>query len=361
MHAFMRNADQPVNTNSSPATLVRLPAIRAAFALLLVAFSPLSAEEARSGIEWSFGGLAFGDIYTIPSHHSEEGEGASGAVLRRMYLTLDVDFNENWFGRFRTETNQSGEFETYSFETEFKDLHVGRRIGDHTVLAGLSPTPTFDIIESIWGLRYLMRTPMDLQGVASRDTGLSARGPLNSDGTLGYRAMVGAGIEFGNESGDGRKWMTAMTWKPTPAWTLDAYIDYERLEGPTDRTTWQLFAGYETAGLRWGAQYSSQDREDDPALELASAFVVGRLSEKMNLVARVDRIIEPSPLGDNISYIPFDPSAPATMLIGGIELRITDTFTLTPNIISTRYDRNEDGIRPTQDLHLRLTFFLDLE
>ena len=69
MHVYMRNADQPVNTNSSPATLVRLPAIRAAFALLFLAFSPLSAEEAESGIEWSFGGLAFGDIYTLSLIH----------------------------------------------------------------------------------------------------------------------------------------------------------------------------------------------------------------------------------------------------------------------------------------------------
>ncbi len=330
-------------------------------AMLIVARAPLAAEESDSGSDWSFGGLAFGDLYTIPSHHSESGDGASGAVLRRLYLTLDGEFGEDWFARFRTETNQSGEFETYTFETEFKDLHVGKRIGDHTVIVGLSPTPTFDLIESIWGRRYLMRTPMDLQGVASRDTGITARGPLNADGTLLYRAMVGAGIEFGNESGDGRKWMAAMTWKPAPAWTFDAYLDFEKLVGPTDRTTWQVFAAYEAEGFRWGAQYSNQDRQQDPALELASVFAVGRIRDKLNLIARVDRIVEPSPSGDNISYVPFDPRAPATMLVGAVEFRLGDTFTLTPNIISTHYDRAGDGTRPTRDLHLRLTFFLDLE
>ena len=53
--------------------------------------------------------------------------------------------------------------------------------GRHRVLFGLSPTPTLDLIESIWGFRYLARTPMDLQGVASRDT---VKGPLNAARTL---------------------------------------------------------------------------------------------------------------------------------------------------------------------------------
>jgi len=48
--------------------------------------------------------------------------------------------------------------------------------------------------------------------VASCDTAISAKGPLNTSGSLGYRAMLGAGLEFGNETGDGRKLMGALTW-----------------------------------------------------------------------------------------------------------------------------------------------------
>ncbi len=50
-------------------------------------------------------------------------------------------------------------------------------LGRQHLLVGLSPTPTIDLIESIWGLRYLARTPMDLQGVASRGTGISREWP----------------------------------------------------------------------------------------------------------------------------------------------------------------------------------------
>jgi len=157
----------------------------------------------------------------VPSHHLPEGDGSAGLWIRRGYLTFDGDFSDRWFGRLRFELNQSGKFETYTFTLAVKDLYAGLRLGEHTMLFGLSPTPTFDVIEGLWGLRYLARTPLDMQGVASRDTGVAIRGPINEGGSLSYRAMVGAGLEFGNESGDGRKWMGALSWRPSKPWLVD--------------------------------------------------------------------------------------------------------------------------------------------
>jgi hypothetical protein len=307
------------------------------------------------------GGLLFGDLYHVASFHTDEGEGATGMVLRRGYLTFDAGFSEDLFGRLRFEVNQSGEFETYTFDIDFKDLYLGWNVGRQRLLFGLSPTPAFDLIESFWGFRYLVRTPMDLQGVASRDTGISAKGPLNTSGTLGYRAMVGAGLEFGNETGDGRKAMGALSWKPAPRWTVDLYADYEILTGPTDRSTLQAFVGYKTDAFRWGVQYSNQDRQEDPPLELASAFVVGRVGKNTTLVGRVDRLIQPSPASNNIAYLPFDPSVPATFFIGGLEFRLSPHLFITPNTVVTTYDRNDQGVRPRTDFYLRVTFFLNLE
>lgn len=310
---------------------------------------------------WSLGGLAFGDLYHVPSHHLPEGDGATGAVLRRGYLTFDIDFTTNWFARARLELNQDGEFESYDFELDFKDLYTGWNLGRHKLIAGLTGTPTFDLIESIWGARYLARTPMDMQGVASRDTGVYVKGPLNASGTLGYRVMAAAPVEFGAESNPNDRQMGALSWSPNPALSFDLYLDFEERSGPFDRTTWQAFAGYKTDTLRWGVQYSNQDREADPSLELASAFLVTASGENSNFIGRVDRIIEPSPKGNNISYIPFDPSAPATMLIGGWEYRFNPHFRITPNLVMINYDRNDEGVRPETDLHLRLTMFLDFE
>lgn len=333
------------------------------FLCFLVGLCVISHAADKEGDQRKFrvGGLLFGDVYHVVSHHTEEGDGATGLVYRRGYLTFDADFSERWFGRLRFELNQAGEFETYTYDVDLKDLYAERKIGRHRLLIGLSPTPTFDLIESIWGCRYLVRTPMDLQGEPSRDTGISVKGPLNASGTLSYRAMTGAGVQFGNESGDGRRWMGALTWRPSKRWTFDLYLDFERLTGARDHATFQVFVAYQAEKLRWGFQYSNQDRQDDPRVELASAFVVYEMGERTSLVGRVDRIMEPSPSGNNIAYIPFDPSARATFFIGGVEFRLTPKLRLTPNTIVIAYDRNDEGIRPRTDFYLRLTFFFNFE
>jgi hypothetical protein len=335
--------------------------VRFAWAIAVAACCNPAIADDGAGSSLEIGGLLFGDLYTIPSHHTAAGDGASGFVLRRGYLTADFTLGADWYGRARIEINQDGDFESYGFEAEFKDLYLAREFGNNELVLGLSPTLTFDLIESVWGARYLMRTPMDLQGVASRDIGVSIKGNMSSGGRWKYRAMLSTGIEFGAESGDGRKVMGAVTWKPSESLYVDFYLDGERLAGPTDRTTLQFFAGSKTETRRWGIQYSHQDREDDPRLELASAFFVQSFRNAFSVIGRVDRILEPSPKGDNISYIPFDPAAPATMTLAGIEYRFSPVFRITPNVIWTSYDRNAEGIKPEDDLHLRLTFFLDLE
>ena len=313
---------------------------------------------------FTLGGLLFGDLYTVPSHHSEEGDGATGLVLRRGYATLDGKFTENWFGRVRFELNQSGEFETYSFDLQIKDLYLGwdlGRQGRHRLMVGLSPTLTFDLIESIWGKRYLARTPMDLQGVASRDTGVSVKGPLNASGSLSYRFMMGTKVEIGDESDDFQKWMGAISWKPAPNWVFDLYIDYQGFSGPTDNSTIQGFIAYQDEQRAWGLQYSNQDREEDAPLELASTFFRTRVADKTTLIGRIDRLFEPSPRGDDIAYLPYDPSAKATTVFAGVEYQASPHFYITPNIVYTRYDRNDEGYRPDSDLHLRVTLFIDFE
>ena len=307
------------------------------------------------------GGLLFGDFYYVASHHTVAGDGSGGAVLRRGYLTANFDLGEHWRGRARIEVNQDGEFESYSFDTRLKDLYLARTVGRQELVIGLSPTLTYDLIESTWGARYLMRTPLDLQGVPSRDTGITMKGPLERGGRLGYRAMYGSGLEYANQGGGGDKLMGALTWLFSSGVQIDLYADYEKRAGNTDRNTLQVFAGRKTDTLRWGLQYSHQDRQDDPKLELASAFVVSAWRENLSFIGRVDRLLEPSPRGDRIAYIPFDPSARATMALAGVEYRVAPVFRITPNVIWTTYDRNADGVRPDDDLHLRLTFFLDLE
>jgi len=332
----------------------------AALTVILVAPSASAGtpQEEDSEPSLAISGLLFGDIYAVTNHHLTDAPGSFGAWLRRGYLTATTTSGNGWFARMRLEANQSGEFESYEFRVGFKDLYVGVAAGEHRLIAGLSPTPTFDLVETYWGLRYLEKTPLDLQRVASRDTGISARGPLALDGALRYRAMIGSGIGFGTESGDGYKVMGAISWRFSPGWIIDAYSSHERRPADADRFTVQGFLAHSSPGVRFGLLYANQDRQSDPPLEVASVFLVWRLSRIASLVGRIDRLFEPSPSGDGIDYLPFDPTARATLLLGAVEFQVGEWIRLTPGVEVITYDVSETtGHRPATDTILRLTAF----
>ena len=74
---------------------------------------PWAAAEAGDDRPFRIGGLLFGDFYDVASHHTEEGDGATGLVSRRGYLTFDADRSTKCFGRLRFEVNQAGDNISY--------------------------------------------------------------------------------------------------------------------------------------------------------------------------------------------------------------------------------------------------------
>lgn len=305
--------------------------------------------------------LAFGDVYHVKSHHLPHADGTNDLWFRRLYLTFDKKFNDALAARLRFEGNQDGDFINDDLTAKFKDVYLRWSVGRHQVFFGLSPTPVQDLTERVWGYRHLEKTPLDLQGLPARGNGIAAHGSLTGGDKLKYRLMLDSGADFGTETGEGQKLQTAITWGGDRGWLVDVYGDHQRLSGETDRTTFQVFTAYRTRRGRVALQYAYQDRQDDPRLELASTFGVVELTPKIVLVGRVDRLLAPSPKGNDIDYLPFSPRSKATLLIAATELRFNEIFSLMPNVETIFYDHPTDGgPRPEDDLLLRLTFYVHL-
>ena len=308
-----------------------------------------------------FNGFFFGDLYYIPSHHTAEGDGASGGVLRRLLLTADAVLDDNWSARARLEAYHEGAFENYEMTHRVLDLGVTRKLGDHRLSAGLIPTISYDVMEGFWGKRYLVRTAPDIQGIAARDLGVKLMGPLSSGRGLSYRVMYGSKETWEADKNPFDKLMGGVTWRGNGGWLVDAYGDWESRPGPYDRTTWQFLVGKKTDQFTLGLEYLNQDRDEDPDLELATVLGVLKLGGRWSLMGQLHRLFKPSVKGNDIAYIPFDPTAKATNLVGGLEYRVNEHVTLSPNIVWTRYGINESGVKPNDDLHLRLTFYVNFE
>jgi len=243
-----------------------------------------------------------------------------------------------------------------------KDAWLKYKLDKIQFILGISPTPTFAVIENIWGYRTVEKTPLDLQRMASsRDFGLSVKGKFDDKGIIKYHAMLSNGSSNKQEIDKGKSVMISLGLYPLKEWVFEIYGDYADKNGDTDWYTWQAFLGYVTKQFQAGIQYADQTREKpedaDEKLRVASIFLMGAISEQFSLFGRVDKTFDPNPNGDDIDFIPFDPTAKSTFLVAGLDWKPAKGVSIIPNFEFIMYEENSEGITPGSDLISRLTFF----
>jgi len=144
-------------------------------------------------------GVIFGDYFYNASQNNSANKDMNGFQFRRIYTTADFSISENFTTRFRLEADQSNNSLTPGGKVgvmvkdawlQWKNIFEGSN-----VVLGISPTPAFEVAESIWGNRFLEKTMLDYWGVvSSRDFGVDLKGNLVKDGSAKYW------VKFGNNS-----------------------------------------------------------------------------------------------------------------------------------------------------------------
>ena len=92
-------------------------------------------------------------------------------------------------------------------------------------------------------------------------------------------------------------------------------------------------------------------------LDVLSFFGFVNVSPKVTFIGRYDRMFDPNPEGPRIPYLPIDPTAKFHFFLAGIDWKVSEEFSLIPNLEVVRYDEREDGSRPATDVMPRVTFF----
>ncbi len=306
-------------------------------------------------------GSVIGDAYWVVEHHDPTISEQNGFWLRRAYLTFDYRIAEHWSGRLRFEGNSPGDFKTNATIQPFiKDASLAWKGENVDVLFGISPSPTWDFIESFWGYRAVEKTPLDLYRMgSSREFGLAAKGRL-AGGKVAYHATFGNG-STASETNEGKKGALAVGWKLTDAFILELYADTEDRPGETDRTTYQAFAGWKGGKIRYGFQYSSQDRQvasgPDQTLAIGSTFAVWDLTPTMSLIARCDRSFDPNPEADKIPYFVIANDSEFDLALLGFDYRIAGKISLIPNVEYVMYRNAGADAPPDDDLIAKVTLY----
>lgn len=322
--------------------------------LLMVAGGPVSAQET------TISGLFFGDYYAVLSHNDPDIEGANGFWARRMYLTFDSRLDSEWDSRVRFEAATAGDFETSrTMEPFLKDLWVRWRRGNQRIVIGLSSSPTWNLLESQWGYRAVEKTPLNLFKMgSSRDFGVAFQGSFDEARKVRYHVMVGNGSSTKTETNKGKKVMGALQLFPTSNLIFEAYADFEDRPEGRDRSTYTATAIATGDQGRVGFLAARQSRrtpgEPDVDVDVYSVFGVLDASEKINLLARWDRMNSPIPDGGGISYFRMNSTSKGNFFLAGVDIAVNDQVHFVPNIKVVTYDT--DGI--DSDIYLKTTFFI---
>jgi hypothetical protein len=308
-------------------------------------------------------GCMFGDFFWVAGHHDPAIEGQNGFWFRRIYFTYDHTLSPAFSTRFRLELNSAGDFRTNAKLTPYvKDAYLRWTRRGHSVLVGISPTPTWEVIEAFWGYRSVEKTPLDLQRFdASRDFGVALMGGWGPEGRVRYHVMVGNGSDTGSETDKSKALRASLGYRGRGGVLLEAYADWQDRPGRADRSTWQAFAGYQRPEWRVAVQVAQQARRSATSgptarLELLSGFAAAQVAQKAWVYGRVDRMFDPNPEGDKIPYLPFDPRARSLLVVFGVDVAPEKSVHFMPNLELVRYD-GAPGLALATDIVPRITFY----
>ena len=180
------------------------------------------------------GGLFFSDYYYIAANHNKDLESRNGFWICRIYLKYEQKLNETFSTRVRLEMGspdglRDGVFGTMRPFVKDSYLKWSPKTIDKDIYFGLSSTPTFSVMEPLWGYRPVEKTLLDLQKLGrTRDFGIAVKGHVPGSDILSYHAMVGNGASTGTETNKYKKGYLSATLKPSGGLLAQSYVDFYR-------------------------------------------------------------------------------------------------------------------------------------
>jgi hypothetical protein len=312
--------------------------------------------------EGKFSGLMFGDYYYALKNHDAAVKDNNGFWFRRIYFTYDNTLTDKVALRFRLEMNSPGDFKTSTTLIPFvKDAYLSTKIGKHTLMLGLIGTPMYDNVEDFWGYRAMEKTPIDLFKFGnSRELGLGLKGSLDARNKLTYTVVFGNGAGLKSETDHGKAIYGRLNFQPVPALFFELYADYTNLGNESSVNIFQAFAGVKGKWGRSGFNFGVRNAklgETSSDIKFVSLFGVFKLCQKMEFVARYDRLLDPNPNGSKIDYIPMANNAKANVLLAGLGWSLTENVKVIPSIKYVFYDAPASGDKPQADLYTYLTLY----
>ncbi|TYP95255.1 hypothetical protein LX73_0553 [Fodinibius salinus] len=335
-------------------------------ALLCICCTLTSHAQESLGQNGTLSGTVFGDYYWMAKNNDSNIQNKNGFWFRRIYLTYEHQLGESFSSRVRLEMSSSGDFQSdIEMEPTVKDAYLKWQGEDHAILGGISSTPTWGLVEDVWGYRSIEKSPLDLFDFGnSRDFGVSFTGRIGDSKKIKYHFFAGNGNSNKPDIDKGKKLMLSVGYYINDHIVVEGYADWNNRTNGLDSYTSQLFAGYRSEPFTIGALAAVQDLEpldniSETTVDLVSLFSHFRLEENIKGYLRADHLFGRYIGGSSNSYIPFAERGEPTIIIGGFDFSLNEQVHLMPNLETIVYNEDASGLSSETDLVPRLTFFFE--
>jgi hypothetical protein len=241
-------------------------------------------------------------------------------------------------------------------------------------------TPTFALMEKVWGFRAVEKTITDQRLIApSSDLGVSLQGILNKHQTLGYTIMVANGSGIRPENDKYKKLYTNLVAKfAQQKIILDLNYNYEFFSPVLHRSrqTFKVGAAYQTKKFAMGAEAFDDELNNfgravlvnrtDTTLQNQrilgiSVFLTNNWTKKISSFIRFDRFNPDKFYNSSTKYIGTYANYNETFFTAGLDFQPIEKVHIIPNIWYNHYHNKNN--QPTNlfngnDLVARCTVYV---
>lgn len=320
-----------------------------------------------------FSGLFFGDYYYDLQHDPANtgvnptsnnltlAKGMQAFAYRRIYLTTDYDFAQDFTARFRLESDPSASSlptatgtSNGKYSTMVKDASITwKNVTDGgNIIIGLQGTPEINMAESIFGYRSLEKTVQDLHGISSsRDIGVSFNQTFSDEFKAGF--LVGNNSSNSVPSNKYKAGYLYVQYNPVKEFTILLNGQYNGTGVLTYNRTGNVIVNYANSDFSLGAQYflngiNNAGGSTTKKNGLSLNGWVG-LIDNLRLVARYD-MYTPNADTKNTTFA----TSVQNLIVGGLDWSVRKNVHFMPNVEYATY-----GLSGSKaDAIARATFFI---
>jgi hypothetical protein len=289
-------------------------------------------------------------IYSNFNTTVSNGRSASKFDITRVYLGYSYNFSQSLSARVTLEVGNPG-VGNFQFAALLKNGYLQYQKEKLTAKIGMIGTPLFDVQETFWGRRYLLKCFEDQYGFGpSNDLGLSVAYKFNDMVSADAIIQNGEGYTV-HQSDSTFKVGVGLTIRPVTGITLRGYYDNLKKNDATQQTM-ALMAGYSGKKIKLGAEYNSQvdnnlvKGRDFSGFSFSGTYMV---NAGVNLFARYDCL---NSTNKKVGVHEWNYAKDGQLFLVGVECNPVKGIRISPNY---RVWSPRDSSQPTISM-----FFLNL-